>query len=195
MGWLFQNKKLRHETPVQYIIRELTHTSGPRQATVLAAAAVGGTIYAAVRNTDTETGQNYVFCAVILFKNNGRDGFGYKDMDESCGPCEVDCPDRIFKLLSPIAEMPSPGYAAEWRDRVTAAKAQRNTARKMLRRLSVGQIIRVAQPAHFQKRAVTEDRFRLVAFQHRTPIFEPVGNPTFRCRLPQNMLMTAMVED
>ena len=102
MGWLFHNEKLRHETPVQYITREFSHESETAKATVLAAAAVRGTIYAAVRNEDKTTGKTYVFCAVILFKNSERSGFGYKDMDESCGPCEVDCPDRIMRLLSPV---------------------------------------------------------------------------------------------
>jgi hypothetical protein len=47
MGWLFQNDKLRHETPVDYITREFTHDSGTSASTVIGAAAVGSTIYAA----------------------------------------------------------------------------------------------------------------------------------------------------
>ncbi len=108
MGWLFHNEKLRHETPVQYITREFSHESETTRATVLTAAAVRGTIYAAIRNENKTTGRAYVFCAVILFKNSERSGFGYKDMDESCGPCEVDCPDRIMRLLSPVAQKSRP---------------------------------------------------------------------------------------
>jgi len=124
MGWLFHNEKLRHEAPVQYITREFSHESETAKATVLAAAAVRGTIYAAIRTENKTTGKTYVFCAVILFKNSERSGFGYKNMDESCGPCEVDCPDRILRLLSPVEEIPGPGYAADWRARVATRKAE-----------------------------------------------------------------------
>jgi hypothetical protein len=129
MGWLFQNDKLRHQTPAEYITRAFTHDNETTAATVITAAAVGGTIYVAIRNHDKTTGKSYVFCGVILFKNNERDGFGYKDMDESMGPCEVDCPDRIMRLLSPIEEIPNPGYAAEWRKSVAAAKAKKAETR------------------------------------------------------------------
>lgn len=118
MGWLYRNQKLRHETPVQYVMRAFSNDT----ARVLDAASVRGAIYAAIRNTDTSSGKSYVFCAVILFRNNDRDGFGYKAMDESAGPYAADCPDRIMRLLSPIEELPHPGYAAAWRARVAAAK-------------------------------------------------------------------------
>ena len=44
-------------------------------------------------------------------------------VDESMGPCEVNCPGRIMRLLSPIEDIPDPGYAADWRARVAEAKA------------------------------------------------------------------------
>ncbi|MEO9191632.1 MAG: hypothetical protein ABI224_16750, partial [Acetobacteraceae bacterium] len=118
MGWLFLHHKLRHQTPAEYVTQHFTHDNGTTSATVLATATVGGTIYAAIRNADTSTGKSYVFAAVILFRNNEKDGFGYKELDEGMGPCEVDCPDRIMRLLSPIEEIPDPGYAAHWRTRV-----------------------------------------------------------------------------
>ncbi len=77
MGWLFQHEKLRDQTPAEYVIQHFTYDSETTSAMVIAAATVRGTIYAAIRNTDNQTGANYVFCAVILFKN-GRDGFGFK---------------------------------------------------------------------------------------------------------------------
>ena len=109
MGWLYQHHMLEHQTPAQYVEQHFTYETDGCKQTVLAAATVGGTVYAAVRHEIKGTGQSYVFCAVILFKNNRKDGFGYKDMDESAGPCEVDCPDRIMRLLSPIEKIPSPG--------------------------------------------------------------------------------------
>ena len=42
-----------------------------------------------------------------------KDGhtFGYKDMSESCGPCQTRCPERILKLLTPTEDK----YAQDWR--------------------------------------------------------------------------------
>ena len=121
MGWLFHNDKLRHQTPAEYITKHFTHDDETASATVLATATIRNTVYAAIRNTDKKTGASYIFCAVVLFRNNDRDGFGYKATDEGMGPCEVDCPDRIMRLLSPIAEIPDPGHAEDWRARVAAA--------------------------------------------------------------------------
>ena len=194
MGWLVHDEKLSHETPVQYVTREFTHTSGRRQATVLDAAAVRGTIYAAIRNTDTETGKSYVFCAVILFKNNKRDGFGYKAMDECMGPCEVDCPDRIMRKLSPIEDIPDPSFAADWRARVAAAKAARKNAACRLGKLSPGDRIHLPTAAYFTKSGISADTFVVTAIEKRTPIFTPVAQPTFRCRLQRQTLALATIE-
>lgn len=194
MGWLFHNQKLRHETPVQYITRELSHESEAAKATVLAAATVRGTIYAAVRNEDKTTGKTYVFCAVILFKNSERSGFGYKDMDESCGPCEVDCPDRILRLLSPVDELPNPGYAVEWRARVAEKKVQDRRMRQSVGKLVPGDIIRLPHAVSFRASGVTADRFRFLGHYKRTSIFEPIEYPGLRCRLRRDTLAAATIE-
>jgi hypothetical protein len=193
MGWLFQNDKLRHQTPVEYITREFTHDNGTTAATVISAAAVGSTIYAAIRNHDKTTGKSYVFCAVILFKNNERDGFGYKDMDESMGPCEVDCPDRIMRLLSPIEEIPNPGYAADWRKSVVAAKAKKAETRSKISKLAVGNKVKLAHPAHFRSSGIETDTFTIIRFHKRTPIFVADQYPHLVCRLRKATLAGALI--
>jgi hypothetical protein len=75
------------------------------------------TFYSAVKNK--ETGQ--VICAVCLIRWSPRswDNFCYKDMTEFSGPCQVNCPKRIMKLLSPLNDENDPnGWAGEWRTRV-----------------------------------------------------------------------------
>jgi hypothetical protein len=55
---------------------------------------------------------------ILLFKlsrGNG-DGWGYKDVSESMGPCAVSCP---LKFLDMVPNIPNK-YAAEWRPRVRA---------------------------------------------------------------------------
>ena len=193
MGWLFQHDPLAHETPADYFTREFTHESKTTKATVLATATVRGTVYAAIRNLNKQTGYSYVFCAVILFKNSKREGFGYKDMDETMGPCEVDCPDRIMRLLSPIEHIPNPGYAADWRTRVSAAKANAAKTRNTLTKMKVGDNVKLAIPAYFSKGKISTDLFTLLRFDKRTPIFVAVEHPWLVCRLRKTTLAGATI--
>ena len=96
---------------------------------MLGAARVANTVYMAIECTEKATGKSFVLAAIILISNTRKHGFGYKDMTETMGPCECACPDRIMRLLSPVADIPNPSYAAEWRARVAAHhKAARGTA-------------------------------------------------------------------
>jgi hypothetical protein len=52
-------------------------------------------------------------------KSGRGDGWGFKDLDESAGPCEVGCP--LSYLAAPHAE--PVGFAAHWRERVRAYHA------------------------------------------------------------------------
>jgi hypothetical protein len=123
MGWLIQNDSLPRDEIIPHLKKHvLSGEDSHRKLECLDAALVGSTVYAACRTTfkaaDEEkgiaAGYSYVFAAVILTSNAG--GFGYKSMDESMGPNEVDCPVRIMKLLTPIDRVhPSMGmsYAKE----------------------------------------------------------------------------------
>ena len=193
MGWLFQNGPLRHETPVDYLRRELTFDRDGVSAMVLDAAAVKGTVYAAVRNRNVAESTDFVFCAVILFKNSERDGFGYKDMTECMGPCEIDCPDRIMRLLSPVEQIPNPSYAAAWRLRVAENKEQRRATKRMAAQLKPGVTIRLVDEATFGKSGVVATDFQLRYFRKGTPVFEPVGVPGFLCQLNRESLATATI--
>jgi len=175
MGWMLQDEPLRHETPASYITRHFTYDSERRRATVLA------------------TATTYVFAAVFLFKNNRSAGFGYKDMTESMGPHECDCPDRIMQLLSPVEDIPDPSYSADWRARVAARKAQRKQARKSVDAVAIGDVVRLGSEVAFRG-GVRAQAFRMIDQRKRTRIFEPLSHPGMRCRLPSQMIATATVE-
>ena len=194
MGWLFHSEKLRHQTPAEYLTQHFTHDSESYSATVIATATVRGTVYAAIRNLNKGTGAGYIFCAVILFKSSDKDGFGYKDMDDGTGPCEADCPERIMRLLSPLSDIPSPGYAAEWRARVIERRATRTASQQASKALRLGDVIRLPAAVSFPGRGVTADRFRLIERRKQTPIFEPVERPGMRCRLRRSTLAAATIE-
>ena len=78
---------------------------------ILAEAFVKGVYYAAIRDNRT----NEVWALVCLTGTTTTDyyNFGYKDMDESMGPYNYDCPDRILDLLTKTDSE----SANEWREK------------------------------------------------------------------------------
>jgi hypothetical protein len=94
---------------------------------VLKSAMVGATWYGACERS--RPGQEpYVFAGVCLTSVDSREycNFGYKDMDESMGPCERDCPVSILNLLSHRDDE----WALEWREDCRNNAAQKATDRK-----------------------------------------------------------------
>lgn len=86
---------------------------------VLKSAMVGSTYYAAIKQTkfatEAEEENSIVFAVVCLTSTNLKEyyNFSYKEMDETCGPYQFDCPKSILDLLSPTDNE----YALEWRNR------------------------------------------------------------------------------
>ena len=128
MGWTTTN---RYGEPVKdFIVKRVLTWSSDTKAkyTVLDTALVKmKTFYAAVERIDGETGERMVWAAVILvdygpWKHDSND-FGWKDMDETCGPCESECPERILNLLTPTENQ----YANDWRARCRQTIARRKT--------------------------------------------------------------------
>ena len=197
MGWLVSDRHLTTETPAQYLTREYSNDSTEYRTEVLAASQVGRAVYLAIRNshqTGRYAGKTYTYAAIILVFNNAREGFGRKAMDGTAGLYEIDCPARIMALLSPIEEIPDPGYAADWRRRVREAVASRRTVAAAAKRLRPGQRIQITEPLSFNKGAVVTTEFVVshTPVGRRGPVFTPVGQ-TFLCRLPKRLLGTAMI--
>ena len=194
MGWLYQYDPV--ENPVAHLTAKCNYDNERRTLQALAAARVGNTVYMAIKSTDKATGESYVFAAVILISNTKKHGFGYKDMDESMGPCQCDCPARIMRLLTPIADLPSPGYAADWRARVEARNNAKRLQRARRQSLRIGSIVTLPSPATFPG-GLTASTFRVVDFWRRTPVFLALDEllPGFRCRLTAATLAAATITD
>lgn len=114
MGWTFTHRE-KGTSNIDWFRREF---SGSGELVDMATK--NGTAYGAYRTPDGE-----VICLVILTRWVRGDyyNFGYKDMDEGMGPCEDDCPKRIFDLLTPLPpEKADPSvetnWAAQWRQGV-----------------------------------------------------------------------------
>jgi hypothetical protein len=190
MGWLYKHDPI--DDPVPYLTDQYNHDGEHRTYRVLAAARVANTVYMAVKSTEKTTGKRFVLAAVILISNTQKHGFGYKDKDECMGPYECDCPDRIMRLLSPIEDIPSPSYAAEWRARVAARKtadAELRTKRKQLR---PGSIVTLEREVSFRD-GTKAIAFRMRFLRRKTPVFEPVDRPGFLCRLSASSIAAATI--
>ncbi len=129
MGWTIYDN-----TPhdIRGEIHQLcTGESDTRRIFPIASEQVGDVWYVAVRAEfkDANTGRqwvaergytpnqdgSYVFAAVILTSvENGE--WGYKDMDETCGPAVHQAPRSILALLSPTTHP----FAVDWRARCRA---------------------------------------------------------------------------
>ncbi len=132
MGWLWTHKP-KGMTATEYLIHHsgaLRWTGSDYDYKVLDSAIVHlKTFYAAVEQVHRETKERRVWAAVFLlgFAPKSEHNFGYKDMDESCGPCEAECPERILDLLTPT-EYP---HAIDWRERCRAKIAARKSRPKL----------------------------------------------------------------
>jgi hypothetical protein len=203
MGWYYQAIRGRSVADKDAFLRsEVEHPpSDPAKptVTVIKSAFVGTTWYAAVRiSVPNETPYTVAY---VFLTNMRRDGeFGYKPMDESVGPCEVECPLGIMTLLTPIEHLPGAGYAADWRARVAAARESKTKIRQHKARIIGGTRLRFATPLRFTDGA-SFDRFvaRPMERRGRTIMtFIPLdaeGHPMGgRYRISTRVLATAEIE-
>jgi hypothetical protein len=127
MGWLFMSSLGQYASPKAYLDAQFTFENDEGKSEVLGSALVNmRTWYAACRQTRNDTGATKVLALVCLVKYNPRDSrgevFGYKDMCESMGPCEAECPSKILDLLGPTMDE----HALDWRARCRAFATKRN---------------------------------------------------------------------
>lgn len=139
MGWTFQHRD-RGVPDLEWWRREF----GAER--VIDSASVLGASFLAWRTEDDK-----VVAVVCLTRwVNEQYNYGYKEMDEGMGPGEDRCPERIFKMLSPLDEVYDPGssshqWASEWRVKVQA----RLDARKARPKVKKGSVVRFKEPLPF----------------------------------------------
>ena len=110
---------------------------------VLASACPGNRVYYAATQviTDGKPGEVFAIVCLVRWNPHDKEGFilGYKDMEESMGPHEADCPARILDLLTSTDKQ----YALDWRARCRANHERRT------RKLADGDRIRLPEPMKF----------------------------------------------
>ena len=136
MGWTYTNKR-SYETVDEFFERELL--GGHLKPVGKGALIHFHEYYRAVLNEKT----NKIFCLVCLVDLKGdRDfNFGYKDMEDSCGPTVYNCPKRILDVLSKTDHE----WANEWREKCRQRLEKRSSSNK----IKEGTIIRFNHAIEF----------------------------------------------
>jgi hypothetical protein len=181
MGWLYMQSLGGHSGPRQYLDAQFTYERPGHRCRVLRSALVGMRTYYAAVEIVRSAAEREVTAIVCLVRYNPRDRegyvFGYKDMDETMGPCEADCPEPILDLLTPTDRE----YALAWRERCRANAATRKTlAAKPTPR--PGQTIVFDEPLRFNDgRTLTRFVVTPNPRSHRTVLFrDPDGGGLYR---------------
>lgn len=182
MGWLFMTRTGmgEHTTPKAYLDAQFTYEREASAAAefiglrVLDSACPGNrTWYGAIERYDEAGGHLCVFAGICLVKWNPRAEddlvFGYKDMDESAGPSEAACPQRILDLLTSTSEP----YALDWRRRCHL------TARLRARTLPDGALIRLPEAMTFTDGS-KHSEFRVRREGRRIVLTDPDGRGRYR---------------
>lgn len=117
MGWLF---KCDPHYGKKELVADLRKPSRFSEGyTLVKASTVGNHHWYLLKSADG----NHIIGLDLLQGGGRNQGWGYKDMDESCGPCYYDCP---ISYLDYPAE--PKGYAVGFREKVRAHHAKK-TAR------------------------------------------------------------------
>jgi hypothetical protein len=111
MGWMFLHNCPTRSDLVKYLRRPERFGENIE---LVRACVVGSHHWYLVRHR--ESGMHWVGLDLM---QGGRGGWGYKDLDETVGPCAVDCP--VSYLDAP--HLPREAWARQWRERVRAYHA------------------------------------------------------------------------
>ena len=124
MGWLFSCNRSHDKAA---LIEELRRPSryGDKQRLIKSTVVGNNHWYVAEIVDGPDAGKRYI--GLDKMQSGYPDhGWGYKDMCESMGPVEVNCP---LGFLDLVPEPPEP-YGPGWRERVRAYHAERNARRR-----------------------------------------------------------------
>lgn len=121
MGWLFSES-----WPTRASLRE--HLVNGNGVNTLKSCWKGNNLWAVQEGTKQD-GTVVRFVALYLCAYHGKDldGWGYKDIDESMGPCSTNCPVSYIEMVEAHERehgYEPAGYAEEWRERVRAYNAR-----------------------------------------------------------------------
>lgn len=188
MGWTYTH---RGNTPIKEFLASRVNCENEHARWLLLGIAIVKmrTAYMAVEiiRRDKDSGQldmatrkvvAFVFLLDYRSSESGHD-IGYKDMDESVGPCECECPERILQLLTPTSHE----YALSWRKRCWEIITERKSFK-----LPKDGIIET-KPISFRD-GRTRSRFKVFSLK---PLQLLCLDTQMICRVPRAMLRNMIV--
>lgn len=101
--------------------RDFSGWSNGESITKMLKGSMAGSVFYAAMETTTPAGRD-VWALVILTSTNGAE-FCYKDMDETCGPCEASCPVSILDALTPTTNETANAWRQRCRENLEKKKA------------------------------------------------------------------------
>lgn len=138
MGWMVYHTERREM--IADILRNLTFERNGHRMHVVAHCLTGNTLWAVCEHQKPELGdqpaESYRFIAVYLIRRYAAGEWGYKDMDEDCGPNEVNCPESYLDLAPATEHLGE--YSRKWRERVRQHWAEKRGGRAFARTLKPG---------------------------------------------------------
>lgn len=143
MGWTFTHRERGEVTNLEWFKREFDHLP---ERELLDIAQVGFTLYGAYKVPDGVVGM-VILTRWVKTKDDGSDGdynYGWKEIDESMGPGDYECPPRIFALLTP-----HDGSENEWAREWRAKCREHIESRRARPRLTEGAKVRFIAPLRF----------------------------------------------
>ncbi len=157
MGWLFLHECRTKADVRNHLLSDLNRSDERAERKVLVHRTVGNHLWIAFKcvPTDPEHKPLSFVILALLAKDNGC--WGYKDMDENMGPCEVDCPESVIAAAGPTEHE----WALKWRAKVASYHATRATRRAMLRDIAVGStlVLRGCTPERFKVTRIDGTKF------------------------------------
>jgi len=158
MGWSYTNKP-QNESNLEFF-RKLWEDEGFK---IIDGGTVHRKTFYGVCERQFKSGEKTRFVIICLldYRIDEFYNFGYKDMDETCGPNERECPERLLKLLEDYPPNDSL-WATEWRkacwDKINAKKA----LRKKINSLRTNDIVEFEKPFRFLFTGEEAQTFRVV---------------------------------
>ena len=140
-GWYSRRELVEHLTKTQ--------DSGSIHFETLAKCFVGNNMWTVMSRTNTALPENdpkrlVRFICLFYIRRYAGDDWGYKDVDETMGPCEVNCPLKYLDM-APEGALDSE-YATKWRENVREYWKDLEDGRKVASELKYGDLFRGKNP-------------------------------------------------
>jgi hypothetical protein len=181
MGWMYTYRP-KGQSIKDFFSQRFNYTrENGRYSKVLECSATFRVAYMAYEIGDPEEGKKIIALVCLLHHCpcDRNYNFGYKDMDESMGPVESECPEKILKLLTPTEGK----YALEWREQCWNNLKRKKACPK----LKPGMAIKTNAPFKFTDGS-TVDSFRVRSLRPLRLARADSVSPQARYRLSHKQL-------